>query len=109
MFDVNTKPYAQKIIEDLNDVVEMFFPDEELIPDENKCNFALEKTKGTDYLLAVGSGTLNDMAKDISTKLNIECGVLATAPSMDGYCSKGSALMVRGRKVTNTYTLQATY
>ena len=102
MFDVNTKPFAKYIINDLKNVVEISFLDEELIPDENKCQFALELTRGCDYLLAVGSGTLNDMAKDISTKLNIECGVLATAPSMDGYCSKGSALMVKGKKITNT-------
>ena len=102
MFDVNTKPYADAIIKDLDEVVEIFFEDEELIPDEQKCQYAYDKAKGTDYLLAVGSGTLNDMAKDVSTKLKIECGVLATAPSMDGYCSKGAALMEKGRKVTNT-------
>lgn len=101
MYDVNTKPYAKNLIKDLGSVVEIYFPDEELIPDDDACRFAYDKTIGSDYLLAVGSGTLNDMAKDISTKLNIECGVLATAPSMDGYCSKGAALMENGRKVTN--------
>ena len=101
MFDVNTKPYANNIINDLNDVVEIYFPDEELIPDERKCKYAFDMANGSDYLLAVGSGTLNDMAKDVSTKLGIECGVLTTAPSMDGYCSKGSALIEKGRKITN--------
>ena len=102
MFDVNTKPFAKNIIKDLNNPIEIYFPQEELIPDDDACKFAYDKTVGADYLLAVGSGTLNDMAKDISTKLDIECGVLATAPSMDGYCSKGAALMEKGRKVTNT-------
>ena len=101
IFDVNTKPYANNIINKLNDVVEIHFPDEELIPDERKCKYAFDMANGSDYLLAVGSGTLNDMAKDVSTKLGIECGVLATAPSMDGYCSKGSALIEKGRKITN--------
>ena len=101
IFDVNTKPYANNIINKLNDVVEIYFPDEELIPDERKCKYAFDMANGSDYLLAVGSGTLNDMAKDVSTKLGIECGVLATAPSMDGYCSKGSALIEKGRKITN--------
>lgn len=100
MYDVNTKPYALNIINDLKNVTEIYFPDEELIPDEKHCEYAYNITKGNDYLLAVGSGTLNDMAKDITTRLDIECGVLATAASMDGYCSKGSALMIGGNKVT---------
>ncbi len=42
------------------------------------------------------------MAKSVSTRLDIECGVFATAASMDGYCSKGAALMRNGFKVTDT-------
>lgn len=102
MFDINTKPFAENIIKYLNNVITIYFDDYELIPNEKNCDYALEKAKNSNYLLAVGSGTLNDMAKDIATKLNIESGVLATAPSMDGYCSKGSALMVNNKKITNT-------
>ena len=102
MYDINTKPFADNLKQKLEAVIlDIFFEDQELIPNEEKCQFALNLATDCDYLLAVGSGTLNDMAKDISTKLNIPCGVLATAPSMDGYCSKGSALMIAGKKVTN--------
>lgn len=105
IYDINTKPYAEGIkVELSNYAKEIFFlefPDEELIPSEDKCEQVYKMAKGTEYLLAVGSGTLNDMSKSVSTRLNIPCGVLATAASMDGYCSKGSALMRGGFKVTD--------
>ncbi len=105
MYDVNTKPYALEMIKNLEGkgakTVEVYYFDEELVPSEDKCDYAYEMAKGTDYVLAVGSGTLNDMAKSVSTRLNIPCGVLATAASMDGYCSKGAALMRAGVKVTD--------
>lgn len=105
MYDVNTKPLALGFLAELSvnakETLEISFPDEELVPSEDKCEFAQEIAKKADYLLAVGSGTLNDMAKSISTNLNIPCGVLVTAASMDGYCSKGAALMRGGFKVTD--------
>lgn len=106
LYDVNTKPFADDIIKMLknnsSDVLDAYYSDEELIPSEDKCEYALEVSKKADYVLAVGSGTLNDMAKSVATKLGIPSGVLATAPSMDGYCSAGSALMRNGVKVTDT-------
>ena len=105
MYDVNTKPYALQMIEELKtsgaNVLDVYYSDEELIPSEDKCEYAYEIAGKADYVLAVGSGTLNDMAKFVSTRRNIPCGVLATAASMDGYCSKGAALMRGGFKVTD--------
>lgn len=105
LFDVNTKKYADEFISKLknyaDEVSEVFYPDEELVPDEAACEKAFEGAAGVDYVLAVGSGTLNDMAKSVSTRRGVPCGVLATAASMDGYCSKGAALMRGGIKVTD--------
>ena len=105
MYDVNTKPFAERIKTELSryvkEILSVEYPDEELVPSEDKCQEAYIVAKNSDYLLAVGSGTLNDMAKSVSTRLNIKCGVLATAASMDGYCSKGAALMRGGVKVTD--------
>ena len=105
MYDVNTKPYALQMIGILKTtgakVLEIYYLDEELIPSEDKCEYAYEISVMADYVLAVGSGTLNDMAKSVSTRRNIPCGVLVTAASMDGYCSKGAALMRGGFKVTD--------
>ena len=75
MFDVNTKPYAQDLIEQIklyaSKVNTVEFPDEELIPTESNCEEAYTASQNSDYLLAVGSGTLNDMAKSVSTRLGI--------------------------------------
>ena len=105
LYDVNTKPYAEALLlqikEYIKKTVRVEYSDKELLPSEDKCERAYELSKSCDYVLAVGSGTLNDMAKSVSTRLGIECGVLATAASMDGYCSKGAALMRGGFKVTD--------
>ncbi|MBQ9485683.1 MAG: sn-glycerol-1-phosphate dehydrogenase [Clostridia bacterium] len=104
IYDVNTKPYAEEIIESVkkaaDSVVEIGFDDRDLIPDERVCDRTQNESRGVDYILAVGSGSLNDVAKSQSYKLGIKCGVLATAASMDGYCSRGAALMQKGVKVT---------
>ena len=105
MYDVNTAPYALGIKAELQknecDVLDVYYEDEELVPSEDKCEYAYQLAKNADYVLAVGSGTLNDMAKSVATRLHIPSGVLATAASMDGYCSKGAALMRGGFKVTD--------
>lgn len=103
--DYNTRPFADKIIADMEkggtEIALIYFDDKDLIPDEKVESVSLEKANGCEYLLAVGSGSLNDMGKCVSTKLGIPCGCLATAASMDGYCSKGAAIMRNGHKVTD--------
>ena len=102
--DKNTRKFAEPMIEKLKSSGCMinltYFPDEELVPNVK----AIEKFNGgvigCDYALAVGSGTLNDLAKYVSFNAGIPCGVLATAPSMDGYCSSGAALIVGDKKVS---------
>jgi glycerol-1-phosphate dehydrogenase [NAD(P)+] len=51
-------------------------------------------------LLAVGSGTINDIAKSTSTVTGIPLVTIATAASMNGYPSAISALTVNGVKIT---------
>ena len=106
LFDIHTKPYAQNLMSDLERngtaTCKIFYDDEDLLPKEEECAYALEKANGCAYVLAVGSGTLNDMAKSTATKLGVPSGVLATAASMDGYLSKGAALMRGGFKVTDS-------
>lgn len=102
--DYNTAPFADEMIEKLrlsgSEIIKIYFDDKDLIPDERVVDGTKAGAENADYLLAVGSGSLNDVAKAVSTELKIPCGVLATAASMDGYCSKGSALMRGNFKVT---------
>ena len=106
LYDVNTAPYAEQMRMLLRGagclIANVPYADAELLPTEDKCARAQVAANVVDFVLAVGSGTLNDMAKSVSTKAGIDCGVLATAASMDGYCSAGAALMRDGFKVTDT-------
>lgn len=106
LYDVNTAPYAEKIREQLKGagclIANVPYFDEQLLPTEDKCAKAQMAANAAEYVLAVGSGTLNDMAKSVATRAGIPSGVLPTAASMDGYCSAGAALMREGFKVTDT-------
>ena len=106
LYDVNTAPYAEEIREQLKgagcQITDVPYPDEQLLPTEDKCAKAQLAADAAEYVLAVGSGTLNDMAKSVATRAGIPSGVLPTAASMDGYCSAGAALMRDGFKVTDT-------
>jgi glycerol-1-phosphate dehydrogenase [NAD(P)+] len=105
LYDVNTAPYAEEIREMLKGadclIANVPYPDEQLLPTEDKCAKAQMAANAAEYVLTVGSGTLNDMAKSVATRAGIPSGVLPTAASMDGYCSAGAALMREGFKVTD--------
>lgn len=106
LYDVNTAPYTEQIREQMRGagclIANVPYPDAQLLPTEDKCAKAQMAANAVDYVLAVGSGTLNDMAKSVATRAGIPSGVLPTAASMDGYCSAGAALMRDGFKVTDT-------
>lgn len=52
-------------------------------------------------VVAVGSGTMNDLGKEIAGRLSVPLVTVATAASMNGYLSPVAALTVRGLKVTS--------
>lgn len=54
----------------------------------------------TDAILAIGSGTINDLAKVSSRTFGTPYLVCATAPSMNGYPSGNASLLEGGLKVT---------
>ncbi|MBQ2734839.1 MAG: sn-glycerol-1-phosphate dehydrogenase [Clostridia bacterium] len=72
-----------------------------VIPNEEKIG-EIESylTADTDLLVGVGSGVINDLCKYVSYKHGLPYYIVATAPSMDGYASVGSALVLGGMKVT---------
>lgn len=55
-------------------------------------------TRRDDALIAVGSGTINDLCKHASFLDNKPYAVFATAPSMNGYTSTSAAITVGGHK-----------
>ena len=77
-----------------------------LIPDEKAVGeMFMGLPADTKMILSVGSGTLNDMAKYMSSRTGIPYTIVCTAPSMDGYASSGAPLMNGGRKISYTATL----
>lgn len=78
----------------------------DLVPDETAVGeFVFHMGKDTDVILAVGSGVLNDLCKFMSFRLGIPYIIVATAPSMDGYASDGSALSIDNLKTTLSTTM----
>ena len=63
-------------------------------------DFLMALDKENDLIVTVGSGTLNDISRYISTLTKIPYIIIATAPSMDGYASSVSPLIKKGVKVT---------
>lgn len=53
-----------------------------------------------DLIIAVGTGTLNDLSRFCATRLKIPYFVVATAPSMDGFASGVIPLTIDGMKVS---------
>lgn len=54
----------------------------------------------TRLLVAVGSGTINDITRYVAHRTHLPYLVLGTAPSMDGYCSGVSPILKDGLKLT---------
>ena len=75
--------------------------DSELVPDEAAVGaLLLHMPPDADVVLAVGSGTINDLCKYVSRLRGLPYVILATAPSMDGFVSTGAALIVDHFKTT---------
>ena len=80
---------------------ETIFGKEIVVPNEEAIS-AIEACmpNGTDFILGIGSGVINDLCKHVSFVHGMRYGIVATAPSMDGYASVGAALILEEMKVT---------
>ncbi|MCL2662815.1 MAG: iron-containing alcohol dehydrogenase [Oscillospiraceae bacterium] len=82
-------------------VVECCFPSDEPEPDEFSIGYLTAAyTPDIDLILGVGSGTINDICTFVGAKVGCPSAIVGTAPSMDGYASLGSAMLLDGLKVT---------
>ncbi|HPQ95753.1 MAG: iron-containing alcohol dehydrogenase [Thiothrix sp.] len=60
-----------------------------------------ERTRAYDYLIAVGSGTLNDLCKYVTAQDGRDYCVFGTAASMDGYTSSTASITLEsGLKIS---------
>ena len=67
-------------------------------PDLETAERVIAATAPADALVAVGSGTINDLAKYTAARTGKPYAVFATAPSMNGYTSVNAAITVDGHK-----------
>ncbi len=104
--DLNTKRVAgDSVYEFLKEKADFFvYPTSEILVPDEKAIAQMESALGEDVelIIGVGSGVINDLCKYVSFKHSIPYYIVATAPSMDGYASKGAALILDGMKVTLT-------
>lgn len=105
--DENTFEVCGKLVEDIfvKNSVEYYekfvFPTRSLVADMEAC-LTLERnlSEDCDIIIAVGSGTINDICRYVSFRKGIPYIICATAPSMDGFASDVSPLIVDNLKTT---------
>lgn len=95
---------GEKVKNQLSDRLEnvyVFETEGFLVPDETAINTVTKLlTKKTDLIIGIGSGVIQDLCKYVSFENNLKYHIVATAPSMDGYASKGAAMITGNMKVT---------
>ncbi len=70
-------------------------------PDESTLGTAvMHFDASADTVLAVGSGVIGDVAKLLARTAGAHYAIVATAPSMDGYASASSSMVVDGLKMS---------
>lgn len=71
------------------------------IPDEKALGeLMIDADKDCDLVVAVGTGSINDMCRFFSYQMGVPYAIVATAAPMDGFASSGAALIVNSMKVT---------
>lgn len=72
-----------------------------LVPNEEAvCEMQEKLTEETDLIIGLGSGVIQDLCKYVSFEGKVPYYIIATAPSMDGYASKGAAMIAENMKIT---------
>lgn len=74
-------------------------------PDMDAVDAVVARTSGADALIAVGSGSINDITKYAAHLTGKPYAVFGTAPSMNGYTSASAAITEKGLKKSLPATL----
>ena len=93
-------PIVRALAKNGNTVKRCHLAEEEPVADEKTVQAVYRACADCDYLLAVGAGTLNDVAKYAGFLAGKPSGIYATAPSMDGFTSGVTPLIENGFKIT---------
>jgi glycerol-1-phosphate dehydrogenase [NAD(P)+] len=92
---------VEELLKDEFKISRHVFNNKHLIPNETALGrLIMEIPKDTELVVAVGSGTINDISRFLSYKIGVPYVIVGTAPSMDGYASVVSPLVCDNVKVT---------
>src|SRR5699024_1777372 len=93
---------VEKVLSDANlSYTTMIYKEDLLIPDEKSIgSITMAYDNTCDILIAIGSGTINDIVKFFSFKMNLSYYSIGTAPSMDGFISTAAAMTTNNLKTT---------
>lgn len=75
-------------------------PRNRVLADIENTKKIINDSKNSDLLVSIGSGTINDITKYAAQELGLNYICIPTAPSVDGYTSPVTALLVNGFKET---------
>ena len=111
LYDRNIRPIAERRLFPVLDRAGVR-PDRVCFEKEGEVKASVETSdelrsmlpKGVEFLVVMGSGTMNDLTKYAATALGVPYVVIGTAPSMNGYTSNISALSAHGFKTTQDIT-----
>ncbi len=100
--DTNTKKAAEEIMKEYFSLYEVLeLPEKNLHANDQCVAIVQEKlTQEADVLIAVGSGTIHDLARYVSYERNIPFVSVPTAASVDGFVSVVAAMTWHGLKKT---------
>lgn len=86
----------------------LYSGDSFVVPNEDAvAELTARVTARTDLIVGVGSGVINDLCKYVAHEQNLPYYIVATAPSMDGYASKGAAMIFDSMKITTNAAVPA--
>lgn len=93
---------VMNILHDANiDAKAHVFTGGRFIPNEESLGkLMIDAPRDLDLVVAVGTGSINDMCRFFSYQMNVPYAIVATAAPMDGFASSGAALMVDNIKQT---------
>ena len=96
--DVNTQAALGHRVRNALDAQSIILPDGVLADEETIAKVAAAVDPGVEVVVAVGSGTVNDICKMVAMGRGCPQVVFATAPSMNGYTSLSASLTEHGFK-----------
>ena len=92
---------VELLIENSVETIKFVYENQNLEPDDEALKILYNAfDKSCDIVIGVGSGVINDLGKMLAYKENKPYIIVATAPSMDGYASASSSMILKGLKVS---------